>query len=131
MNIATYIRGLSLAILIATVDLAPAHSNAQEIDFGRIGAFESFGTGTVHSGAPPKMLVDDDEAHVVVLTIWNSDGDSKVYWKPVSGGAPQTTVIHGAGVHAFQTDGLFKIQAMGEGEHQVQYGYVLLRLRKE
>ncbi len=131
MSLGTYIRGLALAALAATVGLPPSHSNAQEMDFGRIGAFESFGTGTVHGGASPKTLVDDDEAHVVVLTIWNSEGDSKVYWKPVSGGAPQTTVIHGTGVHAFQTDGLFKIQAMGEGDHQVQYGYVLLRLRKE
>jgi hypothetical protein len=131
MNLGTYIRGFTLATLTAMAGVLPPKSNAQEIDFSRIGAFESFGTGTVHSGAPPKTLVDDDEAHAIVLTIWNSDADSKVYWKPVSGGAPQTTVIHGSGVHAFQTDGLFKIQAMGEGDHQVQYGYVLLRLRKE
>jgi hypothetical protein len=131
MNLGTFVRGLTLAALTATAALPPSGSNAQEMDFGRIGAFESLGTGTVHSGAPPKTLVDDDEAHAIVLTIWNSDGDSKVYWKPVSGGAPQTTVIHGTGVHAFQTDGVFKIQAMGEGDHQVQYGYVLFRLRKE
>jgi hypothetical protein len=131
MSLGTYILGLALATLTATVAIPPPGSNAQEMDFSRIGAFESLGTGTLHSGAPPKTLVDDDEAHAIILTIWNSDGDSKVSWKPVSGGAPQTTVIHGAGVHAFQTDGVFKIQAMGEGDHEIQYGYVLLRLKKE
>jgi hypothetical protein len=49
----------------------------------------------------------------------------------VSGGEPQTTVIHGTGVHAFQTSGLFKIQAIGEGDHEVQYGYVVFRLKKD
>jgi hypothetical protein len=131
MKLGILTRGLTLAALIAAAGMPSPASNAQEMDFSRIGAFESFGTGTVHGGAPPKTLVDDDEAHAVVLTIWSSDGDSKVYWKPVSGGAPQTTVIHGSGVHAFQTDGLFKIQAMGEGDHEVQYGYVLLHLKKE
>jgi hypothetical protein len=131
MNLGRFIGGLTLATLAATAGVPPTGGNAQEMDFGRIGSFESLGTGTVHSGEAPKTLVDDDEAHAVVLTIWNSDGDSKVYWKPVSGGAPQTTVIHGTGVHAFQTDGLFKIQAMGEGDHQVQYGYVLLGLKKQ
>jgi hypothetical protein len=131
MNLGTFTRGLALAALTAIAGLPPSGGNAQEMDLSRIGAFESLGTGSVHSGAPPKTLVDDDQLHAVVLTIWNSEGDSKVYWKPVSGGAPQTTVIHGTGVHAFQTDGLFKIQAMGEGDHQVQYGYVLLRLKKE
>jgi len=131
MNLGTLTRGLTLAALTALAGLYPFRGNAQEMDLSRIGAFESFGTGTVHSGAPPKTLVDDDQAHAVVLTIWNSEGDSKVYWKPVSGGEPQTTVIQGSGVRAFQTAGLFKIQAIGEGDHEVQYGYVVFRLRKE
>jgi hypothetical protein len=131
MNLGTFTRGLALAALTAMAGLPSSNGNAQEMDLSRIGAFESLGTGTVHGGAPPKTLVDDDQAHAVVLTIWNSEGDSKVSWKPVSGGEPQTTVIHGTGVHAFQTDGLFKIQAIGEGDHEVQYGYVVFRLRKD
>jgi len=131
MNLGTFTRGLTLAVLTAMAGLPSSGANAQEMDLSRIGAFESLGTGTVHGGAPPKTLVDDDQAHAVVLTIWNSERDSKVFWKPVSGGEPQTTVIHGTGVHAFQTNGLFKIQAIGEGDHEVQYGYVVFGLKKD
>jgi hypothetical protein len=53
-----------------------------------------------------------------------------VYWKPLNAGAVQTTVIHGTGVRAFQTDGLFKVEAIGQGDHDVKYDYVLLHLRK-
>ena len=63
------------------VTAVPAGIPAQEIDFGRIGAFESMGSGTVRTGSPPKTLIDDDEQHAIFLTIWNSDTDAKVYWK--------------------------------------------------
>ncbi len=106
-------------------------TTAQEIDFSRIGGFESMGSGTVHTGSPPKTLVDDDEQHAIFLTIWNSDSDAKVYWKPLDGDQEQTTVIHGNGVRAFQTNGEFKIQAVGDGDHEVKYNYVLLHLRKK
>jgi hypothetical protein len=129
MNLGTFTRGLALAAVIAMAGLPPSVGNAQEMDLSRIGSFESLGTGTVRGGAPPKTVVEDDQPHVVVLTVWNSEGDAKVSWKPVSGGEPQTTVIHGTGVHAFQTGGLFKIQATGD--HEVQYGYLLFRLRKD
>jgi hypothetical protein len=43
----------------------------------------------------------------------------------------KTTVIHGTGVRVFQTDGLFKVQAMDEGDNEVKYDYLLLHLRKE
>jgi hypothetical protein len=49
----------------AVVLLPPVHS--QEIDFSRIGGFESMGAGTVHSGSPPKTLVDDEDGHAVFL----------------------------------------------------------------
>jgi len=129
MNLGTFTRGLALAAVIAMAGLPPSAGNAQEMDISRIGSFESLGTGSVRGGAAPKTVVEDDQPHVVVLTIWNSDGDAKVSWKPVSGGEQQTTVIHGTGVHAFQTNGLFKIQATGD--HEVQYGYLLFRLRKD
>lgn len=88
---------------------APASVSAQEIDFSRIGSFKSMGAGTVHSGAPPKTMISDDEPHAVFLTIWNSDTDAKVYWKALDSDKEQTTVIYGTGVRAFQTNGEFKI----------------------
>lgn len=122
---------VSCALLGVTVMAAPAGITAQEIDFSRIGAFESMGSGTVRTGGPPKTLIEDDEQHAVFLTIWNSDTDAKVYWKALDSNQEQTSVIHGTGVRAFQTNGEFKIQAVGEGDHEVKYDYVLLHLRKK
>jgi hypothetical protein len=109
----------------------PATLPAQEIDFSRIGGFESMGSGTVRTRSPPKTLVDDDEQHAIFLTIWNSETDAKVYWRPLDGDKEQTTTIQGNGVRAFQTNGEFKIQAVGDGDHEVKYNYVLLHLRKK
>ena len=123
---------LIVCVLLGLAVAAPPHSiSAQEIDFSRIGAFESMGSGTVRTGSPPKTLIDDDEQHAIFLTIWNSDTDAKVYWKALDSNQEQTSVIHGTGVRAFQTDGEFKIQAVGEGDHEVKYDYVLLHLRKK
>jgi hypothetical protein len=118
-------------VLALTLMAAPANVPAQEIDFSRIGGFESLGSGAVRTGAPPKTLVDDDEQHAVFLTIWNSDTDAKVYWKPLDGDKEQTTTIQGNSVRAFQTNGEFKIQAIGDGDHEVKYNYVLLHLKKK
>lgn len=106
----------------------PDRTSAQEIDFSRIGAFESMGSGKVRAGSPPKTLVDDDEQHAIFR---NSDTDAKVYWKALDSDQEQTTLIHGTGVRAFQTNGEFKIQALGEGDHEVKFDYVLLHLRKK
>jgi len=122
------IAGCMLGLAVIAV---PAALPAQEIDFSRIGGFESMGSGTVRTGAPPKTLVDDDEQHAIFLTIWNSDTDAKVYWKPLDGDKEQTTTIQGNGVRAFQTNGEFKIQAVGDGDREVKYNYVLLHLRKK
>ena len=123
---------LIVCVLLGLAVAAPPHSiSAQEIDFSRIGAFESMGSGTVRTGSPPKTLIDDDEQHAIFLTIWNSDTDANVYWKAPDSNQEQTSVIHGTGVRAFQTDGEFKIQAVGEGDHEVKYDYVLLHLRKK
>jgi hypothetical protein len=119
------------AALGLAVIAAPAATFAQEVDFSRIGGFESLGSGSVHTGSPPKTLVDDDQQHAIFLTIWDSDGDAKVYWKPLDGDQEQTTVVHGNGVRAFQTSGEFKIQAVGDGDHEIKYNYVLLHLRKK
>jgi hypothetical protein len=103
---------------------------AEEIDFDRIDKFESLTTGTLRVGAPPKTLVDDGERHVVILTIWDADAETKVYWRSLDGNAPKTTIIPGKGIQTFQTAGEFRLEAIGEPNREVEYGYVLLGLRK-
>jgi hypothetical protein len=103
---------------------------AEEIDFNRIDKFESLTTGTLRVGAPPKTLVDDGERHVVILTIWDADAETKVYWRSLDGNAPKTTIIPGKGIQTFQTAGEFRLEAIGEPNREVEYGYVLLGLRK-
>jgi hypothetical protein len=119
----------ALALFVPAFFLAVG-AHAQEIDFDRINKFESVGKGTLNVGEPPKTIVDDNERHVVILTVWDADAETKVYWKPLDGDAPRTTVIPGRGIQTFQTAGLLKLEAIGEPSHQVQYGYVLLGLRK-
>jgi hypothetical protein len=119
----------ALALLVPAIFLA-ADGHAQEIDFDQINKFESVGKGTLSVGEPPKTIVDDNERHVVILTVWDADAETKVYWKPADAEAPRTTVIPGRGIQTFQTAGLFKLEATGEPNRQVQYGYVLLGLRK-
>ncbi len=116
----------ALALLCASA----APICAQEIDFGQIDKFESLGTGTLHVGSPPKTIIDDGEPHAVFLTIWESDAETKVYWKSLDENASRTTVIPGKGVQTFQTAGEFKLEAIGDPNHQVKYGYVLLGLRE-
>ena len=108
----------------------PPHAHAQDIDFGQIDKFESLGTGTLHVGAAPKVLIDDDHAHTVVLTIWDADAETKVYWTSPHGAVSRTTIVPGKGVQTFQTAGDFRLQAIGEPYHEVKYGYVLLRSRQ-
>jgi hypothetical protein len=110
--------------------LLPLYGRAQEIDFDQINKFESVGKGTLNVGEPPKTILDDNERHVVILTIWDADAETKVYWKSADADTPRTTVIPGRGIQTFQTAGLFKLEAVGQPSHQVQYGYVLLGLRK-
>lgn len=107
-----------------------SYAYAQEIDFGQIDKFESLGTGTLQVGAAPKVIVDDSDRHTVILTIWDADAETKVYWTSPDGNASRTTIVPGKGVQTFQTAGEFKLEAIGEPNHEVQYGYVLLHLRK-
>jgi hypothetical protein len=108
----------------------PPRAHAQEIDFGQIDKFESLGTGTLHVGAAPKVIIDDGDQHTVILTIWEADAETKVYWTSPDGDVSRTTIVPGKGVQTFQTAGEFRLQAIGEPNHEVQYGYVLLHLRK-
>jgi hypothetical protein len=103
---------------------------AQEINFDQINKFESLGTGTLHVGAAPKTIIDDGERHVVILTIWDADAETKVYWRSPDGNDARTTVIPGKGIQTFQTAGEFRLEAIGEPNREVNYGYVLLGLRK-
>jgi hypothetical protein len=119
-----------LLLLGAVAVVLPEETSAQEIDFGNVDKFESLASGTLRVGARPKTIVDDGERHVVILTIWDADAEMKVYWRSPDGNAPRTTVIPGRGVQTFQTLGEFKLEAVGEPNHEVQYGYVLLGLRK-
>ena len=121
---------LALALLCTGGAPLPEAANAQEIDFGKIDKFESLATGTLHVGSPPKTIIDDSEQHIVILTIWDADAETKVYWRSLDGNAPRTTVMPGRGVQTFQTAGEFRLEAIGEPNHRVEYGYMLLGLKK-
>ena len=126
------VRVVAALALLLCAGVAPVSeaAYAEEIDFDRIDKFESLTTGTLRVGAPPKTIVDDGERHVVILTIWDADAETKVYWRSLDGNAPKTTIIPGKGIQTFQTAGEFKLEAIGEPNREVQYGYVLLGLRK-
>jgi len=128
--------GMNLGLRIAAVVLSalaaalPEETSAQEIDFSKVDKFESLASGTLHVGSPPKTILDDGERHVVILTIWNADAETKVYWRSPDENAARSTVIPGRGVQTFQTLGEFKLEAVGKPDREVQYAYMLLGLRK-
>jgi hypothetical protein len=126
----TMLRIMTALALFVPVIFLPADTHAQEIDFDQINKFESVGKGTLNVGEPPKTIIDDGERHIVILTIWEADAETKVYWKPPDAEAPRTTVIPGTGLQTFQTAGEFKLEAIGEPNRKVEFGYVLLGLRK-
>jgi hypothetical protein len=121
---------VALALLCTGAARVSEAAYAEDINFGQIDKFESLTTGTLRVGAPPKTLVDDGERHVVILTIWDADAETKVYWRSLDGNAPKTTIIPGKGIQTFQTAGEFRLEAIGEPNREVEYGYVLLGLRK-
>jgi hypothetical protein len=86
--------------------------SAQEINFDKTNKFESFGTGTLRVGAPPKTIIDDGERHIVILTIWDADAETKVYWRSPDANDVRTTVIPGRGIQTFQTAGELKLEAL-------------------
>lgn len=121
----------ALALLLAGATFRLESTSAQEINFDQINKFESLGTGTLRVGAPPKTIIDDGERHVVILTIWDADAETKVYWRSPDGNDARTTIIPGKGIQTFQTAGEFKLEAVGKPNREVNYGYVLLGLRKQ
>jgi len=121
-----FVRTVMIAALCLGAALAGS-ANAQVFDFGKIDTFESLGSGTQQGGAPAKTIIDDGERHTVFFTIVESDTDAKIYWKSSDG--DQTTLMSGPGVKAFQTAGVFKIEALGDKNHSFKYAYVLFRLK--
>jgi hypothetical protein len=117
------------AALILFGGALPDNTSAQEINFDQINKFESLGTGTLHVGAPPKTIINDGERHVVILTIWDADAETKAYWRSPDGKDLRTTIIPSKGIQTFQTAGEFRLEAVGEPNREVNYGYVLLGLR--
>jgi hypothetical protein len=125
------LRALAVLVLVYGSNmLPPGDLSAQEINFDQIDRFESLGTGALRVGEPPKTIVDDGEWHVVILTIWKADAETKVYWRSPDRNDARTTIIPGKGIQTFQTAGAFKLEAVGEPSREVNYGYVLLGLRK-
>jgi hypothetical protein len=120
----------ALALLGAGLIVSVDNVSAQDNGFEQIDRFESLGTSTLRVGAPPKTIVDDDERHIVILTIWDSDAETKIYWRSPDTKDSRTTVIPGRGIQTFQTLGVFRLEAIGEPNKRVKYGYVLLGLRK-
>ena len=121
---------VALALLCAGTTLTPRQAFPQEIDFGRIDKFQSLGSGTLRVGDPPKSIVDDDEEHAIILTIWDADAQTKVYWQAPETKEPRTTVMPDRGIQTFHTLGVLRLEAVGEPYHEVKYGYVSLGLRK-
>jgi hypothetical protein len=130
MKLPTIMRTMTILVLLyAGISVLSESVCAQVMDFSQIDAFESMGTGMVRGASPPKTIIDDDERHTIFITVLESDADVKVYWKSLDG-SPQTTILHGSGVHAFQTAGELKLEALGSENQSVKYGYLLLRLRR-
>jgi hypothetical protein len=100
----------ALTLLFGGAALWADSAPAQEINFDQINKFESLGTGTLHVGAPPKTIVDDGQRHVVILTIWDANAETKVYWRSPNGDDARTTVIPGKGIQTFQTAGEFRLE---------------------
>ena len=82
------------------------------------------------SAAAPKRIIEDTDKHMVVFTILESDTDARIHWKPVDGSSSdKTTVMAGPGVQVFQTAGEFKLEALGDSNRTIKYGYMIFRLR--
>jgi hypothetical protein len=76
-----------------------------------------------------KLFVDDGQRHSVILTILDANADTKIYWTSTNGDV-RTTVMPGRGVQTFQIAGQFKLEAVGEPNHEIKYAYVVLDLKK-
>ena len=130
MKLQPVVRIVAVSALVWAGAISDArNAAAQVIDFGQIDSFENLGTGTQRGGSPPKTIVDDGAWHTVVFTILDSNAEAKIYWRSPEG--PQTMIIHGRSVKAFQTAGEFRIEALGDASRSFKYGYVQFRLKNK
>jgi hypothetical protein len=130
MKLQPIVRIIAISVLLCAGVLSDAQkATAQVIDFGQIDSFETLGTGTQRGGSPPKTIVDDGEWHTVVFTILDSNAEAKIYWRSPDG--PQTMIIHGRSVKAFQTAVEFRIAALGDANRSFKYGYVQFSLKNK
>ncbi len=65
----------ALALLCLAAVPASEATHAQEIDFGQIDKFESFGTGTLHVGSPPK------DQSLLEIAKWKRPPNNHCTWK--------------------------------------------------
>lgn len=129
MRFQLLLRIASALALLSAGAWGAAPARAQVFDFGQIDAFKSLGSGTQAGGSPPKTIVDDGERHTVLFTIIESNTEARIHWRSPDG--PQTTIIRGQGMRAFQTAGEFRIEATGDKNRRFRYGYVLFRLKDD
>jgi hypothetical protein len=121
----------AVTLVLAAASMRPVTVSAQGTEFDKIDRFESLGTGTLHVGAPLKTIVDDGERHLIILTIWQADAETKVYWRSPDKNEDKTAIIPGKGIQTFQIAGELRLEAIGEPNQRVEYGYVLLGLRTQ
>jgi hypothetical protein len=126
-RIRALVAGMGVGLVLATASVTSP--SAQVIDFSQIGAFESMATGTQRGGAPPKSIVEDKDGHIVFFTVLEANTEAKVYWTSLDG-QPSSTAISGPGAQVFQTQGEFRLEAVGGEDRSVRYAYMLFRLRK-
>jgi hypothetical protein len=126
-RIRALVAGMGVGLVLATASVTSP--SAQVIDFSQIGAFESMATGTQRGGAPPKSIVEDKDGHIVFFTVLEANTEAKVYWTSLDG-QPSSTAISGPGAQVFQTQGEFRLEAVGGEDRSVRYACMLFRLRK-
>jgi hypothetical protein len=116
----------SLALLFAVTALDADTAPAQEINFDQINKFES--SGNLHVGAPAKTIIDDSERHVVILTIWDADAETKVYWRSPDGNDAARRSYPGKASRLFKPPESSNLKPSVSQNREVNYGYVLLGL---
>jgi hypothetical protein len=127
------VRAVLLGVLLCAGAAATAGkvARAEEGDVQKLDQFDSLGTGVLQVGAPPKTIVDDGERHLIIITIWYADAETRVSWNSFNKRGPSTTMVLGKGIQTFDVDGSLKLEAIGENHHRVEYGFVILGVRKD
>lgn len=125
------IPALLLGAALCAAATAGEIAGAGKDDVQKLDQFDSLGTGILQVGAPPKTIVDDGERHLIIITIWYADAETRVSWNSFNKRGPSSTVVLGKGIQTFDVDGSLKLEAIGENHHRVEYGFVILGVRKD